>query len=123
MTRRTGVYFTCVTCQWRHDVPEEHVVLVGGMPRSDYVPLHTCPSGEPDIEERGYFEPAAVRGLVARHAAGTCDHSQEIWALLCLEQWHRTYLDPAAPPSDPPGAPPWARRAEGNPRSVVAQPA
>ncbi len=53
---KPGVYFTCVTCKWRHDVPDEHVALDGGLPRSTYVPLHTCPEGMPDVEERGYFE-------------------------------------------------------------------
>lgn len=53
---KPGVYFNCVTCQWRHDVPAEHVAMVNGLPRSTYVPLHICPEGEADVEERGYFD-------------------------------------------------------------------
>jgi asparagine synthase (glutamine-hydrolysing) len=50
-----------------------------------------------EFEGRGYFNPTVTRGLVQDHLAGTSDHSQAIWSLLCLEQWHRTYLDGAAP--------------------------
>lgn len=50
-----------------------------------------------EFEGRGYFNPSVTRGLVQDHLAGTSDHSQAIWSLLCLEQWHRTYLDAAAP--------------------------
>lgn len=76
-----------------------------------------------EAEERGYFEPAAVRRMVAEHMDGTSDRSQEIWALLCLEQWHRTYLDPATPPSDPPTSPPSTRRPETIAGSLEVQPA
>ncbi len=74
-----------------------------------------------EFDARGYFKPSAVRAMVAQHTEGICDHSQEIWALLCLEQWHRTYLDPTTPPSDPPGAPPKTYRAEKGAASLVAQ--
>jgi hypothetical protein len=37
-------------------VPEAAIVLVGGIPTSPYVPHHECPSGAPDIEERGAFD-------------------------------------------------------------------
>jgi len=57
----------------------------------------------PECESRGYFAPGAIRALLADHLQGASDHSQAIWALLCLEQWHRTYLDPATPPATGPG--------------------
>jgi asparagine synthase (glutamine-hydrolysing) len=51
---------------------------------------------------RGYFKPQVLSRLVTDHQAGTSDHSQQIWALMCLEQWHRTFIDPSAPPDEPP---------------------
>jgi asparagine synthase (glutamine-hydrolysing) len=38
---------------------------------------------------RGYFDPAYVRRMLDRHAAGAEDASPRIWALLVLEHWHR----------------------------------
>ena len=43
--------------------------------------------------ERGYFQPAAVDALLESHLAGRSDHSQQLWNLLCLELWHRVFLD------------------------------
>lgn len=60
MKRSPGVYFRCVTCGWRQDVPERFVVLDGGLPRSAVTYLHTCPDGAPDVEERGYFDAELV---------------------------------------------------------------
>lgn len=42
--------------------------------------------------ERGFFQPAEVRRLVAEHMAGT-DHTVRLGALLTIETWHREYLD------------------------------
>lgn len=55
---------------------------------------------------RGVFEPAAVRALVARHAAGE-NHSERLWALVTFEMWQRIFFDgEAVEPADSP-----ARRA------------
>lgn len=43
--------------------------------------------------ERGYFRPAAVRQLADEHLTGRADHSDRLWVLLMLEQWHRRQLD------------------------------
>lgn len=51
--------------------------------------------------ERGYFRPDEVRRLVAEHEGRIWDHSHRIWSLLVLELWHRTFIDPAVPPSGP----------------------
>jgi asparagine synthase (glutamine-hydrolysing) len=42
--------------------------------------------------QRGLLAPAAVARLLDEHAAGR-DHSSRIWALLCLEEWARRWLD------------------------------
>jgi asparagine synthase (glutamine-hydrolysing) len=46
-----------------------------------------------DTLDRGYFEPAAVRGLLDRHAAGADADAKRIWALMMLELWHREFID------------------------------
>jgi asparagine synthase (glutamine-hydrolysing) len=50
------------------------------------------------FEARGYFKAGAIRRLVHEHTDGVSDYSQQIWALLCLEQWHETFIDPVAVP-------------------------
>lgn len=42
---------------------------------------------------RGYFQPAQVADLLARHDSGKEDHGQRLWALLVLELWHQQYVD------------------------------
>ena len=42
--------------------------------------------------ERGLFDPAAIRGIVSRHAAGE-DHSERLWSLVNLEIWHRVVVE------------------------------
>ena len=46
----------------------------------------------PRALERGLFDPAAIRTLVARHAAGE-DHTERLWSLVNLEIWHRVVVD------------------------------
>ena len=43
--------------------------------------------------ERGYFEPRVVERVLREHAAGEADHSETIWRMLVLEQWHRCVGD------------------------------
>jgi asparagine synthase (glutamine-hydrolysing) len=43
--------------------------------------------------ERGWLEPRAVARLVDDHCGGGRDRSAQIWALLCLENWARRWLD------------------------------
>jgi len=43
---------------------------------------------------RGYFKPEMVAGLLDDHFRGTADNALRIWALLCLEVWHREFVDP-----------------------------
>jgi asparagine synthase (glutamine-hydrolysing) len=42
---------------------------------------------------RGYFEPAAVQALWRAHCRGIRDHSPQLWGLMVLELWHRTFVD------------------------------
>jgi asparagine synthase (glutamine-hydrolysing) len=42
---------------------------------------------------RGLFEADFVRGLAARHRAGTEDHSERLWALVNFEMWLRRFID------------------------------
>jgi asparagine synthase (glutamine-hydrolysing) len=43
--------------------------------------------------QRGWLEPAAVTRLLDAHTRAARDHSSQIWALLCLEEWARRWLD------------------------------
>jgi asparagine synthase (glutamine-hydrolysing) len=43
--------------------------------------------------ERGYYDAAAVRAIVAGHLQGRVDREQGIWLLLALEIWHRLFID------------------------------
>ncbi|GAA3295688.1 hypothetical protein GCM10020218_077270 [Dactylosporangium vinaceum] len=56
-------------------------------------PAHDLLTG-PTAGGRGLFDPAAVRGLLERHAAGH-DEAPRIWALMQLELWHRAFVDQA----------------------------
>lgn len=47
----------------------------------------------PTCLQRGYLEPAALRGYVADHLEGRRDRGRELWTLLTLELWHRQWID------------------------------
>ncbi len=42
---------------------------------------------------RGYFKREALQALVEEHLSNRWDHSYRLWNLLCLEQWHRVFID------------------------------
>jgi asparagine synthase (glutamine-hydrolysing) len=42
---------------------------------------------------RGYYRPEVLRGYVDDHLAGRRDRARELWTLLTLELWHRTFMD------------------------------
>jgi asparagine synthase (glutamine-hydrolysing) len=42
---------------------------------------------------RGLLDPAGVTALLDEHQTGRRDRSSDIWALLCLEEWARRWLD------------------------------
>jgi asparagine synthase (glutamine-hydrolysing) len=47
----------------------------------------------PQALKRGYFEPEALRQFVEAHPGGHQQQSFALWSLLCLELWHREFLD------------------------------
>jgi asparagine synthase (glutamine-hydrolysing) len=55
---------------------------------------------------RGYFEEEVLRGYVADHLGGARDRSRELWTLLTLELWHRTFVDRVPEPAVPYVPPP-----------------
>ena len=47
--------------------------------------------------QRGIFNPQFVRNLLQAHAqTRIVNHSDAIWALLCLELWFRVFIDPSS---------------------------
>lgn len=70
--------------------------------RNELKPLLTDALLDSRSLDRGYFNPDAVRTLIDEHVNNEWDHSYRLWALLCLEMWHRVYLDPAAAPMECP---------------------
>jgi asparagine synthase (glutamine-hydrolysing) len=48
----------------------------------------------PRARQRGIFDPQFIRGLLKSHAhTKLVNHSEAIWALLCLELWFQVYMD------------------------------
>jgi len=48
---------------------------------------------DPRCLQRGWFEPAALRATIDDHLTGRRDRARELWTLLTLELWHRTWID------------------------------
>jgi asparagine synthase (glutamine-hydrolysing) len=48
------------------------------------------------MRERGYFRAEVVERLLREHANGTRAWQDQLWNLLMLEMWHRTFIDPPA---------------------------
>jgi asparagine synthase (glutamine-hydrolysing) len=44
-------------------------------------------------EERGLFDNIAVRQLAEQHLGGKTSRGRELWTLLTIELWQRTYID------------------------------
>ncbi len=61
--------------------------------RHDLAPALQALLGAPRIEQRGWFQPAAVASLIEAHRAGRRDYSLQLWALLALEVWQMMLLD------------------------------
>ena len=68
-------------------------VPIGEWLRGELRPLAEETLGSTVARGRGYFAHGAVDALLAQHQRREADHSHRIWALLMLEQWHRTFTD------------------------------
>ncbi|MBL8814871.1 MAG: asparagine synthase (glutamine-hydrolyzing) [Planctomyces sp.] len=55
----------------------------------------------PRCLERGILNPSSVKQLVQEHTSSQVDHAYRLWNLLCLELWHRMYIDAPPPISAP----------------------
>ncbi len=51
----------------------------------------------PRALERDLFRPAALRRIFDEHASGRCNHRFLIWSLLCIEHWHRIFVEGERP--------------------------
>lgn len=49
--------------------------------------------GSQRARSRGWFEPAAIEGLLSRHQRGAWDHANELYLLLVLELWQQRFMD------------------------------
>jgi len=60
--------------------------------------------------QRGYFKPEMIRRLVDEHVRGVRAWNEQIWNLLMLELWHRTFIDarPVVVPATLTATPPMA---------------
>jgi asparagine synthase (glutamine-hydrolysing) len=67
-------------------------VPVGDWMRGAWRPLLEDVLLSPQSLKRGYFEPEALRQIAQAHLEGRRDWSFGLWALLCLELWHREFL-------------------------------
>jgi len=43
--------------------------------------------------QRGYFNADVIRTMACEHLSEKTDHSFQLWSLLCLEMWHREFVD------------------------------
>lgn len=46
-----------------------------------------------DLSKRGYFKTEKIENMLNEHRSRKKDHSQRLWNLLCLEMWHKIYID------------------------------
>lgn len=51
--------------------------------------------------ERGLFREGYAEALLDEHAAGGHHHHTRLWAMIVLEIWFRTWIDPVSPPLSP----------------------
>jgi asparagine synthase len=54
---------------------------------------------EPRTLERGYFQPAGVRGVMDDYLLRGRAYTGRIWRLLMFELWHRNFLEKSAQPA------------------------
>jgi asparagine synthase (glutamine-hydrolysing) len=65
--------------------------------RKDLVPVIDSLLSQQELSRRGVFHAANARRLIEWDRAGRVDASYTVYAMLCMELWFRTFLDPAQP--------------------------
>jgi asparagine synthase (glutamine-hydrolysing) len=65
--------------------------------RGELKPLLESMLFSPRFVDRGFFDSRYIRKLVKEHTEGRLDHRRELWTLLNLEMWIRTFIDPKEP--------------------------
>lgn len=68
-------------------------VPVGQWMRAELRPLLEDALLSSRSQTRGYFQSGPLREMVQAHISGKTDYSFRLWALLCLELWHREFID------------------------------
>jgi asparagine synthase (glutamine-hydrolysing) len=84
-----------------HRKKQGFMVPIGIWVREDLKEMIGDLLSEASVRRRGYFDAAAVAGILREHREGRRDFSHQIWVLLMLEVWHRVFRDGggrAAPP-------------------------
>jgi asparagine synthase (glutamine-hydrolysing) len=66
---------------------------LGDLLRGPLRPLVSEHLSEHSVRQRGFFDGAAVGGLLRRFESGQTDNATRVWALLVLELWSRSFLD------------------------------
>jgi asparagine synthase (glutamine-hydrolysing) len=66
-----------------------------------YTGLHEILT-DPITQRRGLFRQSEVERMLAEHHTSKRDHAYRLWALLMLELWFRTHLDPSTRADDQP---------------------
>jgi asparagine synthase (glutamine-hydrolysing) len=61
--------------------------------RREAAPLMRDLLSEQTLRKRGLFDGAFVHTLIKQHVAGYADHATELWGLMSLEMWMRSFLD------------------------------
>ncbi len=61
--------------------------------RREAAPLMRDLLSEQTLRERGLFKVEFVNLLIQQHVAGYADHATELWGLMSLEMWMRSFID------------------------------
>jgi asparagine synthase (glutamine-hydrolysing) len=72
-------------------------VPVGRWLSTEFRPLVNEFVLSPRASERGLFDAAALRQMVAEHMSGAAKHGDRLWLLVNLEIWHRIFHDGESP--------------------------
>ena len=99
---RTKVIFKDAMRAWLPDRILDRPKMGFGVPIADWFrgALRRLPEEillDPRSLDRGMFEEVELRRLIDDHVSGRAHNENRLWALLQLELWLRTYVDPTVP--------------------------